>query len=328
MSDVASVAGVSAQTVSRTLRGESNVSDETRERVLTAVASLGYRRNNAARMLSSGHSRLVGLVVLRDAGQYSRAAITAGVESAATEAGFAVQIATIPTLDTAQMERALQRLAGQDVEGIVIAVPLTAVTPRIQAITEAIPTVTLDGSRTPGMPAFGVDQFSTGKMATAHLLERGHEQVWHVAGPSEWVEGRQRREGWAAAHVDAGRTAPPPLVGDWTPESGYRHGLVLAHIPDVTAVFVASDEMAFGVLKAFREEGRRVPEDVSVVGVDDIALAAFAVPPLTTVRQNFAQSGAAAVQALLEQGAGRPSDHAWDEPVLVTRDSVASRPHG
>ncbi|MEV0616794.1 LacI family DNA-binding transcriptional regulator [Nonomuraea sp. NPDC050404] len=320
MADVAKTAGVSAQTVSRALRDSPNVNPETRKRVLAAVDKLGYRFNNAARVLSSGRSHTLGLVLLQSGGYYSRSAVTAGVEAAAGEAGYAVSIATIARLDTALMERSLSKLADQGVDGIVIAVPLISVTQKVEDITRDIPTVTLDGSRTASARVLGIDQKEAGRLATRHLLDLGHRQVWHVSGPDEWIEARQRRQGWQECLAAAGIAAPPPLEGDWSPDSGYRQGQVLAMIPDVTAVFAASDEMAFGVIRALRERGRSVPADVSIVSVDDIALAAYCHPPLTTVRQDFYRSGAAAVSLLLD------GDVAGDSLVsasLSVRDSTA-----
>ncbi|WP_346105832.1 LacI family DNA-binding transcriptional regulator [Nonomuraea maheshkhaliensis] len=322
MADVARTAGVSAQTVSRALRDSPNVNPETRKRVLAAVEQLGYRFNNAARVLSSGRSHTIGLVLLQSGGYYSRSAVTAGVEAAAGEAGYAVSIATIARLDTGLMERSLSKLADQGVDGIVIAVPLISVTQKMEDITRDIPTVTLDGSRTASARVLGIDQKEAGRLATQHLLDLGHRQVWHVAGPDEWIEARQRRQGWQECLAAAGVTAPPPLEGDWSPDSGYRQGQVLAMIPDVTAVFAASDEMAFGVIRALRERGRSVPEDVSIVSVDDIELAAYCSPPLTTVRQDFYRSGEAAVALLLRED-GAESEESLVTATLSVRASTA-----
>ncbi|MCO1613218.1 LacI family DNA-binding transcriptional regulator [Micromonospora tulbaghiae] len=321
MADVARAAGVSAQTVSRTLRDSPNVNAETRRRVLDAVDQLGYRYNSAPKVLSSGRSFTLGLVLLQAGGYFSRSAVTDGVEAAARAAGYSVSITTIAELDPALMEKALFKLSDQGVDGIVIAVPLISVTQRMEDITREIPTVTVDGSRTTGAKVLGIDQREAGRIATQHLLELGHRQVWHVAGPDEWIEARQRRQGWQEALAEAGIDAPPPLEGDWSPESGYRQGRILAMIPEVTAVFAASDEMAFGVIKALRERGRSVPEDVSIVGVDDIDLAAYCHPPLTTVRQDFYRSGAAAVAVLL--GSAGAVEPAVEPPTLTVRASTA-----
>ncbi|WP_330328473.1 LacI family DNA-binding transcriptional regulator [Streptomyces sp. NBC_00536] len=327
MADVARVAGVSAQTVSRVLSGHPNVQDRTRAKVVAAVEQLGYRRNNAARMLSSGRSRTIGVVTLQTT-SYSRAAVISGIENTAQAAGYAVSTATTTSLDTSAIERALARLADQGVEGVILSVPLIHSSDRIEQLTRSTPTITIDGSRTDATGVVAVDQDLAARLATRHLLDLGHETVWHVAGPARWLEAASRRDGWRTALEDAGRSVPPPLEGDWSPGSGYRAGLILGRIPDVTAVFVASDEMAFGVIRALHECGRRVPEDISVVGVDDIELAEYCTPPLTTVAQPFAHMGALAVAQLLRHIAdpGAMAVPASVEPELVVRASTARCP--
>ncbi|MET9696805.1 LacI family DNA-binding transcriptional regulator [Streptomyces sp. NPDC006529] len=327
MADVARVAGVSAQTVSRVLSGHPGVQDRTRAKVAAAVEQLGYRRNNAARMLSSGRSRTIGVVTLQTT-SYSRAAVISGIEHTAQAAGYAVSTATTTSLDTSAIERALARLADQGVEGVILSVPLIHSSDRIEQLTRTTPTIAIDGSRTDATGVVAVDQDLAARLATRHLLDLGHTTVWHVAGPAQWLEAASRRDGWRAALEEAGRSVPPPLEGDWSPASGYRAGLILGRIPDVTAVFVASDEMAFGVTRALHECGRRVPEDISVVGVDDIELAEYCTPPLTTVAQPFAHMGALAVGELLRHIAdpGAPAVPASVEPELVVRASTAPCP--
>lgn len=318
MTDVARLAGVSAQTVSRVLSGHPNVQDKTRAKVLAAVEQLGYRRNSAARALSSGRSRTIGVVTLQTT-FYSRAAVTSGIENAAREAGYMVSTATTASLDTSAIEAALSRLAEQDVEGVILSVPLAHTSPRIEQLTRSVPTITIDGSRTAATEVVAVDQALAARLATRHLLDLGHETVWHIAGPEEWLEAASRRDGWRATLEEAGRPVPPPLEGDWSPGSGYRNGLILGRIPDATAVFVASDEMAFGVIRALHELGRRVPEDISVVGVDDIELAEYCSPSLTTVAQPFLAMGALAVTHLLRH---IEDPTAAPEPALVTPELV------
>ncbi|MFQ6141921.1 LacI family DNA-binding transcriptional regulator [Streptomyces seoulensis] len=325
MVDVARLAGVSPQTVSRTLAGHPNVQEKTRAKVLAAVDQLGYRKNNAARMLSSGRSRTIGVVMLQT-NFYSRTAVLYGIESAARDVGYTVSTATTSSLDTSAIESALSRLADQGVEGVVLAVPLTHASSRIEQLTSSIPTVTIDGSRTSATEVVAVDQSLAARLATRHLLELGHETVWHVAGPGEWLDAASRARGWRDTLEEAGRAVPPELEGDWSPASGYRNGLILGRIPDVTAVFVASDEMAFGVIRALHELGRRVPEEISVVGVDDIALAEYCSPSLTTVAQPFAQMGGLAVAHLLRhlKDPDAPVEPASVEPALIVRGSTAA----
>ncbi|WP_445529804.1 LacI family DNA-binding transcriptional regulator [Streptomyces cyslabdanicus] len=329
MTDVARLAGVSPQTVSRTLAGHPNVREGTRAKVLAAVDQLGYRKNNAARMLSSGRSRTLGVVTLQTT-FYSRTAVLYGIENAAREAGYSVSTATTASLDTSAIEGALARLAEQGVEGIVLAVPLIHVSRRIEQLTGSVPTVTIDGSRTSATEVVAVDQTQAARLATRHLLDLGHETVWHVAGPRAWLDAVSRTQGWRDTLEADGRSVPPELEGDWSPASGYRNGLVLGRIPDVTAVFVASDEMAFGVIRALHELGRRVPDDISVVGVDDIALAEYCSPSLTTVAQPFTQMGALAVAHLMRhlENPGAAPDPASVEPALIVRASTAPMRRG
>ncbi|KRV49485.1 LacI family transcriptional regulator [Wenjunlia vitaminophila] len=323
MTDVARLAGVSAQTVSRTLAGHPNVQPKTRAKVLAAVEQLGYRKNNAARVLSSGRSRTIGVVTLQT-NFYSRANLTCGIETAAREAGYSVSTATTASLDTAAIEDAMTRLADQGVEGVILAVPLVHVSPRIEQLTRSVPTITVDGSRTPATEVVAVDQSLAARLATRHLIELGHENIWHVAGPGEWLDASSRCAGWRDTLEAEGLPVPPVLEGDWTPASGYRNGLILGKIPDVTAVFVASDEMAFGVIRALHELGRKVPEDISVVGVDDIDLAEYCSPSLTTVAQPFAEMGALAVAHLMRHVADPDAAPAPAsvEPKLIVRAST------
>ncbi|WP_455362130.1 LacI family DNA-binding transcriptional regulator [Streptomyces sp. SYSU K21746] len=323
MADVAQVAGVSSQTVSRVLSGHPNVRERTRVKVLAAVDQLGYRMNSAAQILSSGRSRTIGVVTLQTT-FYSRLTLTFGIESAARAAGYAVSTASTASLDTSAVEGALSRLADQRVEGIILAIPLTHVSPRIEQLTHSLPTVTIDGSRTEASEVVAINQSQAARLATRHLLDLGHETVWHVAGPGEWLDAASRLQGWRETLEAEGRTVPPELKGDWSPSSGYRNGLILGRIPEVTAVFVASDEMAFGVIRALHELGRRVPDDISVVGVDDIALAEYCSPSLTTVAQPFAEMGALAVGHLLRhiddpEAALAPASV---EPELIVRTST------
>ena len=324
MGDVATLAGVSKQTVSRALSNHPNVTARTRAKVEAAVAQLGYRRNAAASMLSSGRSRIIGVVSMPTM-NYSSAVIGYGMERAARAAGYSVSVATTTSLAPESIADSMARLAEQAVEGIVLAVPVIAGSAATEEISRRIPTVTIDGSRSASTQVVAVDQLAVGRLATEHLLEIGHRTVWHVAGPAEWVEAGERETGWREALAAAGRDAPPIVRGDWSPESGYQAGLLLARMPEVTAVFVASDEMAFGLIRALHEQGRRVPRDVSVVGVDDIALAAYCSPALTTVAQPFEEIGRLAVDHLLGYIADPATtpDPTTISPALIVRGSTA-----
>lgn len=328
MRDVAAAAGVSAQTVSRVLNDHPNVQDSTRRRVMAVIEELGYRRNNTARALVTGKSRTLGVLTLAT-NNYSRSSLALGIELGAREAGYTVNSVTSSLSPTALTD-AVSRLVHQGVDGIIIAAPLQDAAEQVRHITARIPTVNTDGSSSMGDSMVGVDQDLAAVLATRHLLDLGHKTVWHVAGPADWSDAASRLNSWRRTLKEAGREVPPELHGDWSPESGYRNGLILARMPEVTAILVASDEMAFGVLRALTELGRRIPEDVSVVGIDDIDLAAFSNPPLTTIRQSFEDTGRRAVHRLVSQIAHPEEAIAPDlvAPTLVIRSSTAPPPPG
>jgi DNA-binding LacI/PurR family transcriptional regulator len=159
-------------------------------------------------------------------------------------------------------------------------------------------------------------------------LSLGHQTVWHVAGPTDWLEARQRTAGWRRTLEEAGAEVPPPLPGDWSARSGYDAGRVLARMPDVTAIFAANDSMAVGIMRAFHEAGRPIPGAVSLVGFDDVPEAAYYSPPLTTIRQDFGEVGRRSLALLLDQieAGSRPAQRHVVETTLVVRDSTASTP--
>lgn len=325
MADVAQRAGVSAQTVSRVLRGHPNVQDDTRRRVMNVVQELGYRVNGAARALASGKTRTLGLVEIPSV-NYSSAAIGHGVERAARDAGYAVTISTTISPAPQDVASAFARLEVQGVDGVILAIPLQSSTVDLGGFAERLPTVSIDGSLVAGVQVVAVDQTRVGRLATEHLLDLGHTNVWHVSGQLGWVDADARERGWREALAERGLEAPPVIRGDWSPRSGELAGELLARIPDASAVFVASDEMAFGVMAALSSRGRRIPDDVSVVGVDDIALAAYAQPPLTTVAQSYQALGERAVQHLLARIRGDEAVGAGESiaPELLVRRSTAA----
>lgn len=324
MADVARLAGTSAQTVSRVLSGHPHVSEYTRQEVLAAVHQTGYRRTGIARALTTGRSMTIGVVYFESDPLYARSTITLGTQRAARDHGYVVSTAGTTSLSTAAIAEAIDRLRHQGVDGLVIAVPVHD-DPSLVARTEGLPTVVVDGLGSISDAVVAVDQEAVGRLATQHLLDLGHSTVWHVGGPESWIDATGRSAGWARTLADSGRAAPPILYGDWSPDSGYRNGQVIARLPEVTAVFVASDEMAFGLIRALREMGRRVPEDVSVVSIDDISLAKYCDPPLTTIRQPFENLGRTAVEQVISflEHPDAQRDDIFIEAELVIRGSTA-----
>jgi DNA-binding LacI/PurR family transcriptional regulator len=321
--DVARLAGVSHQTVSRVINGSTHVRPETRARVLTAMDQLDYRANPVARALTTGRSRTLGVVTF-DVTLFGPASTLHGIERAARDAGYFVSMVGLESLERAAVITAVERLRGIGVDGAVVIAPHLPATTALYDLPQDVPVVAVEGGPH-GIPTVAVDQFHGARLATEHLLELGHETVHHVAGP-DGREANLRIDGWRAALDDAGARVKPFTRGDWSAASGYELGREIAERDDVTAVFVANDQMAVGVLRALHEHGRTVPDDVSVVGFDDTPEAGFLIPPLTTVRQDFGEMGRRSLQLLLE---AIDSDERLETRVtipatLVTRASTAS----
>ncbi len=324
MTDVARLAGVSHQTVSRVLNGHPNVKEQTRLRVRAAIAELGYRPNRAARVLVTGRSQLIG-VVAQNSTLYGPASLLAAFEQAAAEAGFAVGVASLGTLDRDSISAAVERHLDQRVAGLVVIAPVASADEALSAIPAGVPLVSVDGDPERDRALVTVDQLAGARVATEHLLAAGHRTVWHVAGPADWYDAAGRVAGWRQALTAAGAEVPPLVPADWSASAGYAAGQMLARMAEVTAVFAANDHLALGLLRALSERGRRVPGDVSVVGFDDVPEAAYFIPPLTTVRPDFLAVAQAGLDLLLAQmeDPGRAPGRVVVAPALVVRDSVA-----
>ncbi|MFE4950071.1 LacI family DNA-binding transcriptional regulator [Leifsonia sp. NPDC056665] len=321
--EVAAAAGVSRQTVSRVLNDHPSIRPETRERVLAAMADLNFRPNRAARMLTTARSRTIGVLASSASSLFGPASSIDAVERAARDAGYFVTVAHAASLDPADLGAAVDHLGAQSVEGVIVIAPQRAVQEAMTALSLAVPSVTLHGAGVAGDDGVFVDQVEGARLATRHLLARGHTRIAHLSGPGDWSEARARRDGYLAELAAAGRDPVVSREGDWTAASGAAIGAELLDDPELTAVFSSNDQMALGLLHAARERGRRVPEDLAVVGFDDIPEAAYFAPPLTTVRQDFAELGRRGVARLVALIEGR--ELAFDAPVapvLVVRDSA------
>jgi DNA-binding LacI/PurR family transcriptional regulator len=326
MADVAARAGVSHQTVSRVLNDSPLVREETRARVQTAIEDLGYRRNQAARLLRTNRSGRIGMISAH-LSLHGPSMIAAAVQDAGYEAGYDVSLIPLSELSPESLKRAVDRLLDEAVEAIVVAVAHREALETTRALRLAVPIVLVQGVSSGQAMAAGIDQERGAVLATHHLLDLGHQRVAHVTGPLDWIEAEQRRLGWLRAHEAHDLLPGPELTGDWSSASGHRAGLRIAGDPSVTAVFVANDHMALGLLRALHERGRRVPDEVSVVGFDDIPEAAFFWPPITTVSQAFSILGRRALELAVRalEGETRPSTGLVD-PELVIRGSTAAPP--
>ena len=324
MADVAALAQVSYQTVSRVLHDSPNVHRDTRERVLTAIRQLDYRPNLMAQALVTGHSRTLGVVSF-DTTLYGPASTLLGIEQAAHGAGYAVSIASLQSLNRPSMLGAIDRLQGQGVEGIIVIAPQRSAVNALLHLSHRVPLVAVEAGPDESVPVVAVDQFAGAAAATRHLLDLGHRNVWHLAGPPDFLEAELRIAGWKATLKAAGIQPPPFIRGDWSARSGYEVGQRLIQQPEVTAVFVGNDQMALGLLRALHEAGRAIPKDISVVGFDDIPEAAYFTPPLTTIRQDFPEAGRRCLQLLVTLIEARENPaNVMVDPELVVRGSTTS----
>jgi DNA-binding LacI/PurR family transcriptional regulator len=298
--DVARIAGVSGQTVSRVANGGHNVDAATRERVLAAMRQLGYRPNQAARALRSGRFQSIGVIAFELSSVGTTHTLDA-IATAATETGYAVHLLPVLDVNRDSVATAFDRLGEQAVDGIIILIEAHLLDEADVQLPEGLPVVVVDSSAHYDYPIVDTDQAQGARIATEHLLDLGHETVWHIAGPELSFSAARRRESWEETLKARGRVVPPVQPGDWTASSGYEAGLRLADNEEVTAVFAANDQMALGLLRALHERGRAVPNDVSVVGFDNTDEAAHFWPPLTTVHQSFAEVGRRSLHALIKE---------------------------
>jgi DNA-binding LacI/PurR family transcriptional regulator len=324
MADVARLAGVSHQTVSRVLNDHPNVRALTRERVLAAIRELAYRPNAAARTLVTRRTHTLGVISF-DTMLYGPASMLYGFERAAHDSYF-VSIASLPAVDRRSMLDAVDRFLGQGVEGIiVIATQDTAVAALAHVLPE-VPLVAVGCGTKAAVTSVAIDNAAGAFTATRYLLSLGHRTVHHIAGPSSHLDAQERMDGWRRGLEDFGAPKPTVLVGDWSSASGYELGRQLAADPDLTAVFCANDPMALGVMRALAERGLRVPRDVSILGFDDVPDAGFYTPPLSTVRQDFSEVGRRALSTLIDRmsGAIDAGLRVQIAPELIIRASAAA----
>jgi DNA-binding LacI/PurR family transcriptional regulator len=307
MADVARRAGVSSQTVSRVSNGRPGVVDTTREQVLTAMRELGYRPNSAARALRSGRFRTIGVILFSLSTTGNVRTLDAIATSAAAK-GYAITVIPVeaPTQDA--VNGAFTRMGELAVDAVILLMEVHLLDAASISLPTDVPVVVADSDAGDRYPVVDTDQAAGTRTAVQHLLDLGHRTVVHLAGPSESFSAQRREDAWRRTLHEAGREVPPVHRGDWSAASGYQAGREISRT-DVTAVFAANDQMALGLLRALAEAGRKVPQEVSVVGFDDLPDAVAFLPPLTTVHQDFAEVGRLCVAGVLRQVADHTTPH-------------------
>lgn len=323
--DVAKVAGVSYQTVSRVLNDSPSIRPETLQRVRAAIDELGYRPNQAARALVTSRSRTIGVLSAQTV-HYGPATSVHAIETAAREAGYRLSITNINSSEYSSIKAGLDHLMSQSVEALIVIAPQVRVFEAINDLQVSIPFVTLEATGFNTSHSLWVDQVMGARLATRHLVELGHTEIMHISGPQDWIEAEARMQGFLRELGAADLRTRAPILGDWTASFGYYAGLELLRYRDFSAVFVGNDQMALGFMHACRESGLSVPGDISIVGFDDIPESAHFAPPLTTVRQNFAEIGRRAIALLLGELRGETEmSHDPVQPELIIRESTARR---
>lgn len=324
--DVAKVAGVSHQTVSRFLKGFEGIRPETREKVVRALDELGYRPNLTARSLKSGQSHRIGALT-HEISQVGPARIVEGASAAAREAGYVLDIVSLDTRNPSAIEESLALITQHDLAGVLALGVTDEMTKAFETTAFRVPAyVASESDDLSDDPRAALSRLGLPALIT-HLAALGHRRFIHLAGPLEWSASRNRVRAYEAAIEAQGLQSLGILRGDWSARSGYRAIIELAQAPDATAIVAANDQMALGAMLALKELGLRIPEDVSIVGIDDIPEAAYLDPPLTTVRNDFETQGRAAMHQLLariEHSEMRPVTVA--PPLLVVRKSSGPAP--
>jgi len=295
--DVAELAGVSHQTVSRHLKGFTGIRPETRERVERALSTLDYRPNLSARSLITGRSHRIGALTY-EIDQVGPSRIVQGAAAAARAAGFVLDIVTLDAADQDGIAKSLEVVNQHDLAGVIVLASSDEMTEAFNRTVFRVPVyLSMDedglGGNGRGSLTAAIDEIID------HLHGLGHRRFFHLGGPANWVAAQHRLLDYTDALARRGLEWAGMSFGDWSAASGYAAMDMVP--PDVTAIVSANDQMALGALLALDHQGRRVPEDISVSGLDDVPEAAYYKPPLTTIRLDTVAQGGVALGRLLDR---------------------------
>ncbi|MBN2472417.1 MAG: LacI family DNA-binding transcriptional regulator [Anaerolineae bacterium] len=325
LNDVARRSGVSYQTVSRVINNHPYVAEATRQRVLEVIQELGYYPNKAAKSLATQRSHTIAILSYGMA-YYGPSQMLINIESAAKEAGYDLIFSMISEPTPENFRDAFDSLAGWQVDGVVAITPVTGCSSdELQSLLGDTPLVQIDTCLGQDAPSVVIDQGYGSALITRHLIELGHRQIAAISGPLHWFGAQARHAAWQQTLHEAGIEPGPSLEGDWTSTAGYHATLaLLEHNVPFTALVAGNDQMALGAIRALRQHGRRVPQDVSITGFDNIPESAFFDPPLTTVWQDFSMVGQRSVEMLVErinEPHGSPEQRVL-YPRLLVREST------
>ncbi len=330
--DVAQAAGVSTQTVSRVMNKFPYVSSETRQHVEAVVEQLGYHPSTLARSLIQQRSYTLGVVTFGL--KYLGPSRTLnGIADKADELGYMLLMKELNNLDANRIDDVIDSLLARQVDGILWAVPEIGdnhawIEERMEKI--PVPVLFLAMQPRDGIPSVATDNFQGAVMAIQHLLDCGRKKIGHISGPLDWWEAQERKRGWYETLKKAGFEALEPrcVEGNWSSSSGERAFIqLLESFPDMDAVFVANDQMALSVLREACRRGIKIPEQVAVIGFDNIPESAYFYPSLTTISQDLQLLGEQAIQNVVEMIQARQGNQSviaqsrFIQPTLVVRES-------
>jgi LacI family transcriptional regulator len=328
--DVAKFAEVSYQTVSRVINEHPSVSPETRTRVQKVIAELGYQPNMVAKSLAVNRSHTLAVLTF-GMSHYGPTQMVLNIERTAKALGYDLIFSAINEPSHDEIHKAMDNLTGRRVDGILAISPVAGFTYEdLVRLCHGIPLVQIDPEIGLEVPSVVVDQKYGSRLITEYLIGLGHRRIAEISGPLNWFGAIARHQQWEASLLEAGLTPMKSVEGDWSASSGYQAAQqLLNEAPGFTALVVGNDQMALGAIYALHERSLRVPDDVSVVGFDDIPEAAFFRPALTTIHQDFSELGAMGVRCLLEyiKAPDTPVKQHLLCPKLVIRDSAAAPKH-
>lgn len=325
MLDVAELAGVSYQTVSRVINNQPYVSDDARQRVQKAIDTLGYRPSKAATTLRSRFSKTIA-IILYGSWFHGTVQIALNVEMAAKTSGFDIILANVTETEE-QVVQALQRVKDWSVDGVVMIIPAQGLpAEEIQRICQDIPVVQIESQPSPQLPSISLDDAYGTQLVVEHLIGLGHQQFCEISGPLNWYSAKVRHQLCAETLSAHGIQPPIHIEGNWSTPGGYqatRRLLEQGH--QFSAVIAANDSMALGAYRALHQAGLRVPDDVSVVGFDDILEAAYFTPPLTTISHDYIQLGSLGFEYLMQLMDDPETiiEQKRIRPKLIVRESTA-----
>lgn len=325
--DVAKYAGVSYQTVSRVINNHASVAEETRKRVLKSIEVLNYRPNRAARSLVTNRSDTIAIISFGTA-FYGPGQMLQNIMQHAKKNGFRVLPSSLRQLSHEDVKAAIDELHELLIDGIIMISPIvTDFVVEIGELTGDIPFIQIDTKPKPGIASVVIDQMHGSKLAAEHLIGLGHRKIAEISGPLNWYDAIMRHQSWMETMKQYRLPCHMSVEGGWSAQSGYEGvQTLLKGGADFTGLVMANDQMALGAIAALNEAGIRIPEDVSVIGFDDIPESAYFIPALTTVHQDFVTLGEQSVEYLVSliKSPKTPLHQRVLYPELVIRSSTAA----